>query len=72
MKVGMNPELVDKSLKVKIINKNKTKDDDPTLIDNLEQLEHSEIVSNVLMVLKTIFINKSNPFSISGFIIRRS
>merc|ERR1711892_633086 len=47
LKVGMNPALVDKSLKMKIINKNKTKDDDP----NLEQLKHSEIVSNVLMDL---------------------
>ena len=72
LKVGMNPALLDKSLKVKNIKKIKTKDDELSLIDNLEELEHSDIVSNMLMVLNMLFVNKCEPFSISGFIIQNS
>ena len=49
LKVGINPELVDASLR-KNIKKNKI-NDEPALIDNLEPLENIGIVSDVLRVI---------------------
>jgi hypothetical protein len=46
----MNPELVDASLRLKNIKKNKTDYDKPTLINNLEPLENSGVVSDILRV----------------------
>ena len=56
LKVGMNPELVDASLRLKNVKKNKINYDQPTLINSLEPLENCGIVSDVLRVkMKTIF-----------------
>ena len=52
----MNPELVDASLRLKNVKKNKINYDQPTLINSLEPLENCGIVSDVLRVkMKTIF-----------------
>jgi hypothetical protein len=60
LKIGMNPELVDASIRLKNIKKSKTKDDKPVLIDNLEPLESSGIVSDVLkVIIKPLFHNYS-------------
>ena len=58
LKVGMNPELVDASLRLKNIKKIKNNNDKPVLIDNLEPLENIGIVSEVLRVMiKPLFYN---------------
>jgi hypothetical protein len=46
----MNPELVDASLKKKSLMKKSVADEIPVLIDNLEPLENTGVVSSVLKV----------------------
>ena len=50
LKVGMNPELVDASLKKRSLMKKSVTDEVPVLIDNLEPLENTGVVSSVLKV----------------------
>ena len=56
LKDGMNPELVDASLRLKNIEKNKINNDEFILINNLEPLKNIEIVSEVLRVIKRTMV----------------
>ena len=46
----MNPELVDASMKKKSLKKKLLADEVPVLINNLEPLENTGVVSNILKV----------------------
>eukprot|EP00092_Neocalanus_flemingeri_P006488 GFUD01006993.1.p1 GENE.GFUD01006993.1~~GFUD01006993.1.p1 ORF type:complete len:345 (+),score=106.00 GFUD01006993.1:54-1088(+) len=48
LRVGMNPELVDASLRKKSLNKKTAIYDEPVLIDNLKPLENTGVISNLL------------------------
>ena len=48
--MGMNPELVDASLKKKYLKKKSVSDEVPGIIDDLEPLENTGVVSSVLKV----------------------
>ena len=58
LKVGMNPELVDASLKLKSLKEKKLRAAEPVMIDNSEPLEPDDLVSEVFRVTLLLFTTK--------------
>ena len=63
----MNPELVDASLRLKSLKSKKMKVNETLLIDNLQALEKSGIVSDVLRVRLVVSSHSSILGSLLGY-----
>ena len=63
----MNPELVDASLRLKSLKSKKMKVKETLLIDNLQALEKSGIVSDVLRVRLVVSSHSSILGSLLGY-----
>ena len=70
LKVGMNPELVDASLRLKSLKSRKLQrnEQQPIMIDNLQPLENSGILSEVLRVHDRYDSSLFNIQHFSGYV----